>query len=142
MIRPYSPDDKTIVLSIWRETSAFAHPFLTPEFTDQAEAMIRDVFLDMAEVWIAEQHKHSVGFIALIGNEIGGLFLRPEYHGLGIGRALMDHALRQKGTLELEVFTQNNAGRRFYRRCGFVEGAERLDEASGQKVMRMSFSNP
>ncbi|WP_297341097.1 GNAT family N-acetyltransferase, partial [Pseudophaeobacter sp.] len=110
MIRPYTPVDKPAVLSIWREASALAHPFLTTEATDQAEVMIRDHFLDLAETYMADVAGAPVGFISLIDQEVGGLFLRPAFHGRGIGRALMDRAVARKGYLELDVFTKNSIG--------------------------------
>lgn len=140
MIRPFTTDDKDAVMAIWRATSAYAHPFLSAEFTEMAHDMIRDQFLDMAETWIIADNGKPVGFIALIGQEIGGLFLLPDLHGRGFGRALVDHAVTRKGTLELDVFSENAVGRRFYDSYGFASGAERLDEMSGHKVIRMTYS--
>lgn len=142
MIRAYTEDDKDAVISIWREASAYAHPFLSTEFTNKAETMIRDVFLDMANIWVIEEASQPVGFLALIGNEVGGLFVRPAHHGHGHGRALMDLAVDKTGALELDVFTLNEVGRRFYRSYGFTQGNERLDEASGQKVLRLNYTPP
>ncbi|MBF9051662.1 GNAT family N-acetyltransferase [Roseobacter sp. HKCCD9010] len=140
MIRPYSPADKQAVMSIWRDTSAVAHPFLSSEFMSEAENLIRDTLLDMAEIWVAEQDGTPVGFVALIGHEVGGLFLRPEHHGHGIGQALMDRAVQRKGGLELDVFRENTKARQFYTRYGLTEGAERFDDASGQYVLRMTYT--
>ena len=140
MIRPYSPADKQAVMSIWRDTSAVAHPFLSSEFMSEAENLIRDTLLDMAEIWVAEKDGIPIGFIALIGHEVGGLFLRPEHHGHGIGQALMDRAVQRKGRLELDVFRENTRARQFYTRYGLTEGAERLDDASGQYVLRMTYT--
>ena len=140
MIRPYTATDKHAVLSIWRETSELAHPFLTTEQLDQAETMIRDQFMDMAETYIAELDGEPVGFVALIGNQVGGLFLRPRLHGRGIGKALMDRAVQAKGPLSLEVFTDNPIGRKFYSSYGFVEGSEKVDPFFGHPVLELSFT--
>ncbi|MFT6458762.1 GNAT family N-acetyltransferase [Pseudophaeobacter arcticus] len=139
LIRPFSPADKLAVLSIWREASAYAHPFLTAEATDQAEAMIRDHFLDLAETYMAEVAGTPVGFISLIQNEVGGLFLRPAFHGRGIGHALMDQAVALKGHLELDVFVENAIGRRFYNRYGFTAGEERMNSFFGHPEIRMHY---
>jgi len=140
MIRPYQSGDKSAVISIWREASTLAHPFLTADQMDQAAAMIRDHFLDIAETYIADQHGKPVGFIALMGNEVGGLFLRPDYHGQRIGKALMDQAVKAHGALSLEVFKDNTIGRRFYQSYGFVEGAEKMDAFFGHKVLKLSLT--
>ncbi|TWT29808.1 putative acetyltransferase [Thalassoglobus neptunius] len=71
------------------------------------------------------------------GNEIGGLFVQPSHHGTGIGRALVDKPQSQNGTLEVEVFSKNSIGRRFYTRYGFVKMEEKLHEPTGQKVLRL-----
>jgi len=140
MIRSYESGDKSAVISIWRDASALAHPFLTVEQLDQAAAMIRDQFLDIAETYIAEHDGQPIGFVALTGNVVGGLFLLPQYHGQGIGKALMDKAVKAQGALQLEVFTDNPIGRRFYRSYGFVEGAEKVDPFFGHKVLELTYT--
>ena len=140
MIRPYQSSDIAAVISIWREASSLAHPFLTPEQLDKAAVMIRDHFQEIASIYIAEQDGQPVGFVALMGNEVGGLFLRPSYHGRRIGKALMDKAVETKGALHLEVFTENPIGRRFYESYGFVEGAEKMDSFFGHKVLELTYT--
>lgn len=139
MIRPYQPGDCDVVLSIWRETSEFAHPFLSPAFLDTAQAMIRDVFLEAAQTWITETDGRPVGFISVIGAEIGGLFVLPDYHGRGLGRALVDRVVTGRDRLELDVFRENRIGRAFYRRYGFGEIGRRLDDMSGHPVIRLAY---
>lgn len=137
MIRPYVASDKDAVLSIWRAASARAHPFLSPDLTDQAEAMIRDVFLDIAETWIAAECGRPAGFAALLGDEVGGLFVHPACQGRGHGRALLDHALARRCRLELDVFAANRAARHFYLRYGFREGRAQFNAFFGHPEIRM-----
>lgn len=142
MIRPYdanSAADARVVLSIWREASNFAHPFLSEAFQAEAEVAIRDIYLPMAETWLATKADEPVGFIALIDEEVGGFFVRPAWHGQGIGRALMDHAVSQRPALQLGVFRDNPVGRRFYEAYGFTVTGEQLDEASGHPLVRMCY---
>jgi putative acetyltransferase len=42
-----------------------------------------------------------------MGNEVGAIFLRPKFHGHGIGKALMLKAQEIDGTLEVEMFKAN-----------------------------------
>jgi len=137
MIRPYSPSDKPAVLDIWRQANAIAHPFLSATLVEQAEAMIRDQFLDMAETWMMEQDGAGVGFIALLGDEVGGLFVLPAQQGKGFGRALLEHAAQGRTGLDLCVFAANHAARGFYEANGFSAQEERLNTFFGQPEILM-----
>jgi len=78
------------------------------------------------QVIVAEFDGDMVGFAAVVGGELDGLFVEPDMWGGGIGRALVDaaaHQARQKG-LSLTVIA-NPTARGFYESCGFsVEGDE------------------
>ena len=77
-------------------------------------------------------------FIALIEDEIGGLFLSPFFHGKGLGKAMVDHAVTLKGSLRVEVFERNTIGRHFYDRYGFIETGRYRHEASGELTLKMA----
>lgn len=139
MIRKYQAADIDAVVSIWRLASEFAHPFLTTEFLDQEENNLRNIYVAVADTWVTEIDDHVVGFIALVENEIGGLFLDPAYHGQGLGKAMVDMAVAEEGTLTVEVFRENAVGRGFYDRYGFKILDEYFHEPSGQVTIRMSY---
>ncbi len=140
MIRKYKDNDVDAVISSWREASELAHPFLSKAFLDSEANNVRNVYMAFAETWVTEIEGQVVGFIALVENEIGGLFLDPKFHGQGLGKAMVDKATAQKGTLKVEVFKDNVIGRRFYDAYGFREVEEFVHEASGQATLRMSYS--
>ncbi|MEQ8391526.1 MAG: GNAT family N-acetyltransferase [Thalassospira sp.] len=98
---------------------------------------MRDIYLPNAETWVLVEGEKPIGFIALIGDEIGGLFLEPSFHGRGFGKALSDHAVALHGPLRVEVFEKNLIGRRFYDRYGFVENGRYVHEDSGEKIIKM-----
>ena len=123
MIRKYNTDDSAELLDVWYAASQIAHPFWTPDLFEQERKEISQEFLPIAETWVSEREGRVVGFISLLGNEVGGLFVAPTWHGQGIGRALMDHARASRDHLELEVFEANEIGKAFYDAYGFaVEG--------------------
>lgn len=137
MIRPYQASEKDVILHIWKTASTIAHPFLSAEQVAEAEAMIRDQFLDMAEVWVAEADQSPVGFIALIEAEVGGLFVLPDHQGQGHGKRLLDLAVAKRGGLTLGVFAQNQQARAFYEAYGFAFEEERMDAFFGHQEVRM-----
>lgn len=140
VIREYAPDDLADILSVWERASALAHPFLTKAFVDQERINIPELYLPNAETWVAEEAGRVIGFIALIGNEIGAIFVDPQFHGTGAGRALMDKARALRGDLEVEVFKANAMGRKFYDRYGFELLAESIHEATGNALLRLKYS--
>ena len=137
MIRPYRETDLGELLEAWYSASLVGHPFLDEEFFRRERNRIREVYLPKAETWVFEQDGVVVGFISLIGNEVGAIFVDSNYQGRGIGRALMDHARSIRDFLELDVFKDNKVGREFYEKCGFHLAKEHLHEETGFMQLRL-----
>ena len=100
-----------------------------PEYRDQLFADPEAIYLPQGQiangqVIVAEIDGELVGFAAVVGGELDGLFVEPELWGWGVGKALVDaavHEARRRG-LALKVIA-NPRARRFYQHCGFsVEG--------------------
>lgn len=123
--------DLQTLSAIWFDASLRAHPFIGEERLREQRAEVETIYLPMAETWVACHGEETVGFISLLGTFIGGLFVAPERQGLGAGRALVDHALKRKGELDLEVYTANTQAYGFYRRLGFEELSRRAVDDEG-----------
>lgn len=140
MIRAYEHRDLQDVLAAWTAASAVAHPFLSEEFMTAERHNIETVYLPNAETWVWEKDGRVVGFIAMAGDEIGGLFVDPEFHRAGIGRALVEHVRGPRPSLEVEVFKANALGRAFYEAHGFVPMRETRHDATGQPLLRLELT--
>jgi putative acetyltransferase len=139
MIRQYKESDQQDVLSVWEEASRIAHPFLSEAFQDQVRDDIPALYLPNADTWVVESENQVVGFIALIGNEVGAIFLQPEHQGKKLGKLMMDKARELHGDLEVEVFEKNAIGRNFYKKYGFQLIEERNHEPTGEQVFRLKY---
>ena len=137
MIRRYQDADLSDLLEVWYAASRVAHPFLTEEFLDQERGNIAEIYVPKADTWVFEKDRCVVGFISLLGNEVGAIFVRPELHGQGIGRALMDRAMELHDRLEVEVFKDNEIGRAFYDRYGFKVIHEHVHAETGHELLRL-----
>ena len=138
MIRKYEPHDLVELIGVWYDAAQIAHPFWSSEMFDRERRNISEKFLPIAETWVFEEEEERlVGFIALLDNEVGGIFVSPRRQGRGIGRALMDHARASRDHLELDVFEANEIGRAFYDAYGFDIVGERLDKETGLRVLRL-----
>ncbi len=137
MIRKYNAEDLAELLDVWYDASQIGHPFLSRDFLDQERRTVIQEYLPNAETWVFEEEGQVVGFIALIGNEVGGIFVTPRRHGQGIGRALMDHARASRNHLDVEVFEANEIGRAFYHPYGFKVIRPVVHEETGEPVLRL-----
>ncbi len=139
-IRHYHEKDLNDLLTAWENASKIAHPFLTEAFLDIERNNIPNLYLPNADTWVAEINGIVRGFIALIGNEVGAIFVDPEFHGTGVGLALMNKAREIHGNLIVDVFEKNSIGRKFYSRYGFNLLNEKIHKATGNKVLRLKFT--
>lgn len=126
---------------VWERASLLAHPFLPRDFLTAERDRIADVHLPATETWVREAGGRVVGFISLLGDEIGGLFVLPDFARRGIGRALVDHARSMRSTLEVEVFAENAIGRTFYAGYGFVPIGAGVHEETGFEVLRLELGD-
>jgi putative acetyltransferase len=114
-----------------------AHPFLSEEFLELERHNIPNVYLPNAETWVWVADGQVIGFISLLGNEVGAIFVDPKFHRAGIGRALMDRARALRGALEVEVFARNLLGRKFYTKLGFEPMHQKRHDQTGFEVIRL-----
>lgn len=140
IIRKYADPDCDGVIEAWHAASLLATPFLSEEFMSRERGNIRTKWLPMAETWVSEVDGVVAGFISLIGDEVGAIFVHPDHQGRGIGRELMDHAAGLRDKLLLDVFEENAIGRRFYDRYGFQFVSKHMHDDTGFMQLRLSFT--
>ena len=137
MIRKYRDQDLDDLLAAWASAAAIAHPFLTQDFLALERENIPNLYLPNAETWVFEDEGRVVGFVALLGNEVGAIFVHPNQQRRGVGRQLMDKAKELRGELIVEVFKANSIGRAFYAKYGFESVAEKVHEQTGFELLRL-----
>lgn len=142
IVRQYEEPDLEQLLNVWGSSTRFAHPFLSEPFLIKERENIPNIYLPMADTWIVEEEGELRGFLALIGNEVGAIFVDPAFHGKGLGKALMDKASSLHRILELEVFAANSLGRSFYDRYGFTLMHAYMHEETGNEVLRIVYTRP
>ena len=140
IVRQYKGADLEAVLTSWETATRLAHPFMTDDFIAQERKNIAEIYMPNTDTWVADIDGNVEGFIALMGNEVGAIFLQPKYHGKGVGKALMDKAQALHGDLEVEVFKENSIGRKFYSWYGFEHLEEKLHEPTRWELLRLKFT--
>lgn len=137
MIRKYKAADCDAVVHVWMAASKLAHPFLDDAFLARECQEIRDNHLPNADTSVWEKDSQVTGFISMVGNEVGAIFVDPSCARMGAGRALMDHARANHSELELDVFEANAIGRAFYAKYGFREIGRKTHEQTGREMLRL-----
>lgn len=138
-IRQYTSADLDELLRTWQLASQVGHSFLSKGFLESERENIPSVYLPTGDAWVAIVDGKLVGFMILHGNEVGALFVDPEYHGNGVGYELMNTAKELHGSLRVEVFKDNLIGNEFYSRYGFALKHEYLHQESGMVMSCMEY---
>ena len=118
-IRKATAADGKRVLDIWHGAVDATHYFLSPSDRQEIEAEVV-TFLPQAPLWLAvDERDHPIGFLLLDGGHMEALFIDPSQRGSGVGRALVQHALRIQPNLTTDVNEQNAQAVGFYEHVGF-----------------------
>lgn len=137
MIRKHKEEDLEEIINIWYQASTLAHPFLDSKFVEKVEKDMRNIYIPNSETWVYVENNSVIGFISMIDNEIGGLFVLPDNHSKGIGTQLVDFISKDHKELEVEVFEKNVIGRAFYDKHCFKLMKHYTHKESGNEVLRL-----
>lgn len=147
-IRCYRPDDRPRIVALTVE--AFEGVSIDRNIERQfgliagkdwkwrkAKQVERELDENPDGCFVAEAHGQIVGYITTLIDSDAGIGFIPNlavdssHRGAGIGRSLIEHALRYFKRLGLthariETLEQNPVGQHLYPRCGFVEVARQI----------------
>ncbi|MER1975114.1 MULTISPECIES: N-acetyltransferase [Pseudocitrobacter] len=120
MIRKWTAKSLDPVLTLWLESTTFAHPFIDEQYWHDSLALVRDVYLPAAQTWVWEENDTLLGFISVMDNQfVGALFVAPQALHRGIGSALLNEVKQRYPMLSLEVYQKNGRAVNFYHALGF-----------------------
>ena len=144
-IRSSRPSDADTILEIWRRAVDATHHFLTPGDRRAIDEDVQ-VLLPQLSLWVAvDEDDRPTGFMSMSDLSLDALFIDPLKHGIGIGRALVEFALRSNSYLLTDVNEQNEQALAFYRRLGFKEVGRSPIDGQGRPYplvhMRLDPSN-
>ena len=139
MIRKREERDTNAIMNIWENASGLAHPFLETSFVEKVKKDMRAIYIPNTETWVYVEDDAVLGFISMIENEIGGLFVIPNNHSKGIGTQLVNKVKELHNELEVEVFEKNKIGRAFYDKYGFTQIKKYFHKESHSEMLRLKF---
>lgn len=127
-IRMSRPDEGDQVVAIWKSSVDATHDFLTADDRKEIEKEVVGFFSETL-VWVAvNADDQPLGFMFLHDGHMEALFIDATARGLGVGKALLLHALSIYPNLTIDVNEQNQQAVGFYQHMGFqVTGRSPLD---------------
>src|SRR5690606_27917944 len=127
------------IIDIWLEASRLAHDFIPYEFWLKRAGDMEAVYLPKAETYVLEIEGEVAGFVALIGDYLAALFMRPMQQGQGYGKRLLDAVKSRREFLTLCVYAKNTRAVAFYLAAGFRTIEERLENQAGEAEIVMEW---
>lgn len=137
-IRRYREADQDQVLKIWFRESVDAHSFIPAKFWGDHMEDLKQKYLPESETFVAERDGQILGFVSLVGNYVGALFIDKKHQGQGVGKALITFAHKTKGSLFVDVYKENGSALGFYEKYGFQARREKIQPETGHVVITMN----
>jgi putative acetyltransferase len=139
-IRKRKTIDDNQILKIWEDASKIAHHFLDEEFLDIEKNAIKNSYLHQTDTWLYIENNNIFGFISMIDNEIGGLFVTPTQQSKGIDTKLINVVKQNHQELIVHVFEKNSIGISFYLKSGFIPILKTYHKKSNQTLIKMKLN--
>lgn len=136
-IRPFEQGDTNAVMDLWHDVAVHDQAFVPKAFWDEMKEVVRTQYLPASRTWVfVDEDGVVAGFVSLLGDLVGALFVRRESQSRGIGAMLVEKAAEAQRPLFVEVYEKNARARAFYRRCGFAEVARFVQNETGESIVR------
>jgi putative acetyltransferase len=122
-------EDFPCVVEVWEASVRATHLFLAEADIQFFKPLVHDALSHVTELACVRDEKGQiVGFVGVVEDKVEMLFIHPQWRGQGIGRRLLEYAIKALGSTKVDVNEQNQQAVGFYQRMGFeVEGRSELD---------------
>lgn len=119
------------LVKMWRASFEHGVGVIDPHPLEDQVAYLKGEVVPNNQIVVVHDGLHGpiVAFVAYASEKVAQLYVHVDYHGRGIGTALLDLAKREsKGQLRLFTFARNTIARRFYERNGFLQVGSGFEE--------------
>lgn len=107
------------LIRLWEASVRATHDFLAEEDRLFYQSFLPVAFREVDLFYAAAPDGTPAGFIGIAGDKVEMLFLHPSAQGKGLGKRLMDFAIRDRQARRVDVNEQNTRAVGFYYKQGF-----------------------
>ena len=109
------------LIQLWEASVRSTHHFLTEDDIQYYKPLIRNEYFRAVELYIIRDRKTEqiTAFMGLSDELIEMLFVHPAQQGKGLGKTLLEYAIREKKMQKVDVNEQNTQALHFYQNRGF-----------------------
>ena len=109
------------LILIWEDAVRKTNSFLKEENIAKLRPLAKLAIKNMQTLLIAKEKNNTImGFVAIENKKIEMLFVKPEFLGIGVGKALLLFAIKNYNAMWVDVSEQNIKALEFYKRMGFT----------------------
>jgi putative acetyltransferase len=120
-------EDYPELVQVWEASVRATHDFVQEDDIVSFRTLIPQYF-DAVDLYLVRDEGKILGFLGASSQEVQMLFLHPDARSKGLGKVLMQFAIKEQGVTKVEVNEQNDQAVGFYKRMGFkVVGRSELD---------------
>lgn len=106
---------------LWEASVRASHHFLREEDIENLKPYVTEGLANINHLYVAFDADVPTAFIGIQDEKIEMLFVSPQYLRKGIGKQLVDMAVKNHQAVFVDVNEQNPGARAFYGKLGFVE---------------------
>ncbi|WP_186756190.1 GNAT family N-acetyltransferase [Echinicola salinicaeni] len=109
-----------LLVEIWEASVRATHDFLEVGDIEYFKPLILNQYLGLVDLaCVRNENGMPLGFIGVAEDKVEMLFVHPDVMGKGIGKLLMDHAIKHLKSNKVDVNEDNKQAVGFYLHLGF-----------------------
>ena len=114
------PENYAEMLSVWENSVRATHDFITEEDIESFKPIIIEQAFPAVTLRCVKNESGSIlGFVGIHDSKVEMLFVLNEARGRGVGRVLLQYAIKQLDATNVDVNEQNPQAIGFYEHMGF-----------------------
>lgn len=127
------------ILTVWEKSVLATHDFLTSTDFEEIKEFASNMNFNDLQFFCLTNKNVILGFIGVADKKVEALFLDPEYFGQGLGRKLLNFAVKDLNADRLDINEQNEKALKFYQKFGFeiFERTDKDDQGRNYPLLRM-----